>query len=130
MLRGEAGNRPLRIAAEIRRELPDILRDIITLPDGLLLSVLDVEVTSDLSQARVYFSLVGPHEQESAQKTERQLNGKKGLVRRAISQRMVMRQHPEFRFIYDDTPARAARIEQLLREVRDESHPPDDQGDA
>ena len=121
MSRGEMGNRPLRIAAEIRRDLPAILRKHVKIRDGLLLSVTDVEVTPDLSQAKVYFSVIGEREAAAARELEQQLNHKRGVIRTEIAHQLVMRQHPEFRFIYDETPARAARLESLLKQIQNES---------
>jgi ribosome-binding factor A len=125
MPRGEKGNRPLRIAAEIRRDLPDILRKHIDLPSGLLVSITGVEVSPDLSQARIFFSVLGKHEIKAAAELEHLLNGKRGVVRTEIARRLVMRQHPELKFIYDETPARAARIESLLNQIHNESRAPE-----
>ncbi|MCC6475741.1 30S ribosome-binding factor RbfA [bacterium] len=119
-LRGSSGaRRPLRIAAELEREMPDLIRDIAELPRGTFLTVTSVEVTSDLLQARVYFSLIGAQENNGAE-IERRLNERRGEFRKAISQRLIMRQHPEIRFCYDETPRNAARIEELLKQVRPE----------
>ena len=128
MPRAEKGNRPLRIGAEIRRDLPDILRKIVRLPAGVLLSVTGVEVTADLSQARVYFSVLGPHERRSAVELEHELNRKRGAIRSEIARRLIMRQHPEVKFVYDETPARAARIESLLNQIQKDSRAAEDDG--
>jgi ribosome-binding factor A len=127
MPHGTKGTRPLRIAAEIKRDLPDLIRRHVTLPPGVLLSITDVEVTEDLGQARVFFSVLGPQEQRTAQHVAQELNHKRGVLRTEIAHRLVMRQHPELKFIYDETPARAARIEQLLNEIQKESPSPDAQ---
>jgi ribosome-binding factor A len=113
--------RPLRIATEILRDLPAILRKQVALPQNVIVSVTDVEVTDDLSFARVFFSVIGEHEEQTAISIERLLNSKRNVVRHELAQRLVMRQHPEIRFVYDSTPARAARIEELLKQVRDSS---------
>jgi ribosome-binding factor A len=115
--------RPLRVAAEILREIPGILRAHVEIPGNAVVSITDVEVSDDLSYAKVFFSVYGEHEKTAAARIEQLLNSKKGVVRHEIAQRMIMRQHPEIRFIYDDTPARAARIEELLKQVK-ESQPP------
>lgn len=70
---------------------------------------------------KVFFSVFGEHEAETAEQIAQILNSRRGVVRHEIAQRLVMRQHPEFRFIYDATPAKAARIEALLKQVRDSS---------
>jgi len=115
--------RPRRVAAEILRYVPEILRKHVDLPADLMVSVTDVELTDDLSFARVFFSVIGEHEAEKAAAVERLLNSKKGTVRHELAQRLVMRQHPDIRFVYDSTPARAARIEELFKRIHDESNP-------
>jgi ribosome-binding factor A len=118
------GKRPARVAAEILRDLPEILRAAVELPGDAMVSVTDVEVTDDLSFARIFFSVIGDHEERQAAALERLLNSKKGTVRSELARRLVMRQHPDIRFIYDSTPARAARIEELFRQIHGESNPP------
>ncbi len=118
------GKRPLRIAAEILRDLPDILRAHVELPVGIMVSITDVEVNDDLSLAKVFFSVYGETDESQFLAIERELNAKKGVVRHELAQRLVMRQHPDIRFHYDATPARAARIEELLRQVREQGQTP------
>jgi len=114
--------RPQRVAAEILRDLPEILRKHVALPADVMVSITDVELTEDLSFARIFFSVVGEREAEKSGEVERLLNSKKGTVRRELAQRLVMRQHPEIRFVYDSTPARAARIEELFKQIHQESN--------
>lgn len=128
--------RPLRVAAEILRELPEILRSLDNLPEDVLISVSEVEVSDDLSYAKVFFTVLGEADPQRINKISRALNAHKGAVRHEIAQRMPMRQHPEFRFIYDSTPLHAARIEELLKQIHEESsdeappRPPEDAGDV
>jgi ribosome-binding factor A len=111
--------RPLRIASEILRDLPGILRKAVEMPAGVMISITEVEVSEDLSFAKIYFSVLGEHEEFLGQQVAELLNGRKGVVRHELAQRLIMRQHPDLRFYYDETPARAARIEQLLKSVRE-----------
>jgi len=122
------GRRPLRIAAEILRDLPGIIRRTVELPERALISMTDVVVSGDLSYAKIFFSVVGEQEQQLGKRIEKILNDHRHIVRHEIAQLLVMRQHPELRFIYDNTPARAARIEMLLSQVREQGGPAE--GDA
>jgi len=108
--------RPLRIAAELEREMPGMIRDIARFDNNVLLTVTAVKVSEDLSLAQVFFSVIGPAER--ALEYERDLNKLRGKFRTAIAKRFVMRQHPDVKFIYDEIPAKAARIEELLRQAR------------
>ncbi|HEY3294252.1 MAG TPA: 30S ribosome-binding factor RbfA [bacterium] len=128
MRRPDAPNgkkRPLRIAAEILRDLPEILRAQVDLPDGVMVSITDVEVNDDLTTAKIFFSVFGGDETRTGPYVQKLLNARKGAVRHEIAQRLVMRQHPEVRFIYDETPARAAHIEELLKKAREIQSPED-----
>jgi ribosome-binding factor A len=78
-----------------------------------------------LSQARIFFSVLGAHERQAAMELEHTLNGRRGVIRTEIAQRLVMRQHPALKFVYDETPARAARIESLLNQIHNESRVPE-----
>jgi ribosome-binding factor A len=120
--------RPLRIGSEILRDVPGILRKSVELPAGVMISITDVEVSDDLSFAKIYFSVLGDHEEETGRQMADLLNSKKGVVRHELAQRLIMRQHPDLRFYYDPTPARAARIDELLRQVRKPS-PDEDAGE-
>ncbi len=108
--------RPLRLGAELEREMPGMIRDIATIPNDMILSVTGVTVSEDLSMAQVFFSVIGSD--TSGESVERHLNKLRGKFRTAIAKRFVMRQHPEVRFNYDRTPAKAARIEELLKQAR------------
>ena len=110
--------RPLRLGAELEREMPGMIRDIATIPSDMILSVTGVTVSDDLSMAQVFFSVIGS--ETSGESVERHLNKLRGKFRTAIAKRFVMRQHPEVRFNYDRTPAKAARIEELLKQARNE----------
>ena len=110
--------RPLRLGAELEREMPGMIRDIATIPGVMILSGTGVTVSDDLSMAQVFFSVIGS--ETSGESVERHLNKLRGKFRTAIAKRFVMRQHPEVRFNYDRTPAKAARIEELLKQARNE----------
>lgn len=107
--------RPLRLGAELEREMPGMIREIAEIPNDMLVSITGVTVTVDLSMAYVFFSVIG--DSVTGESVERHLNKRKGKFRTAIAKRFIMRQHPGVRFHYDKTPANAARIEELLRQA-------------
>ncbi len=120
-LRPDSGGprRPLRLGAEIERMMPDWIRDIASFPPTVLISVTGVEVSEDLSLAQVFISAYGEKADGAAIVAE--LNRLRGRFRTEIAKRFVMRHHPEVKFRYDETPARAARIEELLKKARGDS---------
>lgn len=117
------GKRPKRIAAELQRDLPELIRKHVELPVGAIVSIIDVELSADLAHAKVYFSLyAGEHEPELAAKARTALEHKRGVLRSEIARKLVMRQHPDLHFFYDETPARAARIETLFKQIEREQN--------
>jgi ribosome-binding factor A len=107
--------RPERVAHLMRREVAEILG---TLRDPRLthwVSVTDVEVTPDLSMARVYVSIL-PEGREREQSLEA-LAHASGFVRRALAPRLGLREVPEIRFLLDRSIESGARVDELLRKI-------------
>lgn len=107
------GHRIDRLNEDIKRELSDILRGVKDPRITGLLSILQVEVSPDLSNAKVYVSCVGGDPAESV----KGLKNAAGYIRRELSARMTIRKTPELHFIPDDSIAHSARISQLLKEI-------------
>jgi len=107
--------RTSRVGTTVRDAIVDIFRH--DLKDGRLamVSVTEVEVSPDLHLARVFIS--GLNEEETKQ-IARDLNAQGGRIRHFLGQRIRLRFTPELDFRYDETPARAGRIEQLLSDIK------------
>jgi ribosome-binding factor A len=88
-------------------------------------SVTDVEVTDDLSMARVFVSVLegGPSRAEALSALERAA----GYVRRALAPRLGLREVPELRFVLDGSIERGARVEELLRRLQQGEAIPDEE---
>lgn len=109
-------NRPERVAQRIKREAADILETTLRDPRlGGMLSITDVEVTHDLSLARVYVSILeqGPAREQAMEALERAA----GFVRRQLASRLGLREVPELRFLLDTSMERGARVEEILRKL-------------
>ena len=109
--------RPERVAHLMRREIADILER--RLRDPRLhhgVNVTDVEVTPDLSLARVYVSILpGGDERERSLRT---LHRAAGFVRRELASRLSLREVPEIRFQLDPSIETGARVDDLLRRLQ------------
>jgi len=103
-----------RLSAQIRRVLGSAIRQL--QEEGLMhVAVSDVEVTRDLSLARVYINVLDP---SRSQETLRQLKDNAGRLRKAIAQDIRARRIPELRFIYDDSLERGKHLESLIEYAR------------
>ena len=87
--------------------------------DGLTVSA--VEISPDLKHARIFIVSNG----DEALETEMRhgLQSATPYVRRELAKRMQLRAVPEIHFAFDHSIERGARIEKLLREVRDTAQP-------
>ena len=119
--------RPERVAHLMRRELADILENRLRDPRlGSMVSVTDVEVTQDLSFARVYVSTL--HAGAERERVLETLNSAAGFVRHELRPRLGLREVPEVRFVFDDSIERGARVDEILRKL--ERGEPIDEGEA
>jgi len=108
-----------RVAGLLRRELADILQQSFEyeLPSGLI-SLTDVEVSRDLSHAKVYVAVL---EIEQAAEIIAFLNEHAGKVRHELGRRIRLRLTPTVKFIHDTSSESGQRIEQLLAAARKSS---------
>jgi ribosome-binding factor A len=108
-----------RVAGLLRRELADILQHSFEyeLPSGLI-SLTDVEVSRDLSHAKVYVAVL---EIEQASEIIAFLNEHAGKIRHELGRRIRLRLTPAVKFIHDTSSESGQRIEQLLAAARKSS---------
>jgi len=108
--------RPGRVAQLMKREIAGILAHELRDPRlANLVSVTDVEVTQDLSFARVYVSVLeGGMDRQQALEA---LGSAAGYVRRLLASRLGLREVPEVRFLLDTSIERGARVEEILRKL-------------
>src|SRR5262245_52451753 len=108
--------RPERVAHLMQREVSDILSTRVRDPRvSRWVSVTDVEVTEDLSMARVFVSILPTGEDRD--RTLQALDGAAGFVRRELAPRLGLREVPEIRFLLDTSIERGARVEELLKRI-------------
>ena len=109
-----------RVGEQIKKELSQILQMELKDPRVGFVTVTGVEVTNDLSQARVYISVMGDDTQK--EETLRALDKAQGFLRSELGRRIRLRQLPELLFKFDTAIEYGSRIEQLLQEInREES---------
>lgn len=101
-----------RVADFIHRELAGMIRSELRDP-GLspMLTLTAVEVSRDLSVARVYYSLVGEDDREASHEALRRASG---YLRRELARRLQTRSVPELRFHFDESALRGSRMSALI----------------
>ena len=104
--------RSTRVAEQLQRELAGLIGRVLEDPRAGLVTVTAVEVTKDLSYAKVFVSSLG--EGLSHDKLITALQQGAGFLRHELGRAMRLRIIPELRFVYDETEERAARLEALI----------------
>jgi ribosome-binding factor A len=114
-----------RLAEQIRKEASDILAREVHDPGVGFVTLTRVAVTADLQLARVYYTQLGDGAARTA--TAKALARVRPFVRRMLGQRLRLRHVPEIQFVFDQSIAHQARVEELLQEIHaQESVPTDD----
>ena len=107
--------RQYRVADQIQRELAQLIRDEVRDPRvSPFATICEVEVTSDLSLARIYISAVGDDDDSE---TVPALQKASGFLRRKLASLMKLRHVPELRFLLDDTALRAENISKVINDA-------------
>lgn len=101
-----------RVGHAIQRELPELLRTLKDPRVDTLISFSSVDVSPDLSVARVYFTRIGS---DDAEQTLAGLQHAAGFLRRGIAARLSSRRVPRLDFMIDHLPRQSGRIDDLLR---------------
>ena len=122
--------RPERVAELMKREIAGILAHELRDPRvSSMVSVTDVEVTHDLSFARVFVSTLS--EGEERERELAALQRAAGYVRHLLAPRLGLREVPEIRFVHDASIERGARVEEILRKLeRGETIDDGEEGEA
>ncbi|NLZ39418.1 MAG: 30S ribosome-binding factor RbfA [Firmicutes bacterium] len=109
--------RAYRVAEEIKREVSDIIRYDLKDPrvTGPMISVTGVDLTRDLSHAKVFVSIYGSDEEQ--QTTMTALNNAAGFIRSEIGKRIRLRHTPEIVFQLDHSISYGAHINDVLRKI-------------
>lgn len=115
-------SREKRVAERIRADLMTLLlRGSIRDPELQGAIVSGVEVTSDLSLARVWMRAIeGDADVPRQKRLVRAMKRASGFIRRELGRTLQLRRVPELRFEWDSSADRAARVGELLEELATE----------
>lgn len=109
-------SRPRRVGEQLRRELAVLLREEVQDPRVATATLCGVEVSRDLTHAKVYVSaLNGP---EEIGEVLAGLEHAAGFLRRELGRRLRLRVTPQLHFLHDTSMEQGARITELLAQAK------------
>lgn len=110
-----AGYRIDRLTEDVKRELNHIFREVKDPRVSEMLSIVKVDLSSDLSYCKVYVSAV-----EGLEKTKESVKGLKsaaGFIRSRLGSSLHMRKTPELRFVADDSIEKGFELFDKLKSI-------------
>lgn len=105
-------HRLLRVNELIKRELSILITREITFENALV-TINQVDVTSDLKSAHVYVSVLGAGRVESMTKLEEN----RAMLQADLSRHVILKYTPHLIFHLDDSVERGARVIEILQEI-------------
>ena len=107
--------RQRRVADQIQRELAEIIRLELKDPRVGLITITAVDVSPDLSHARIHFTCLGSDEHR--EEAEAGLKRAGGFLRSALGKKLKIHLTPELHFAYDTSIESAMRLSRLIDEA-------------
>jgi ribosome-binding factor A len=110
-----------RVRELLKRQIGEILRRELQSPQGGIITVNDVEITSDLQSATVYVGIIGTDGQvkQGMELLQQERKRIQGLVGRAV----VLKYTPVLRFVLDNSISRGNRVLEIMEEIERSSPP-------
>lgn len=107
-----------KIQELIKQETSEIIMRELKDPRIGFVTVTEVDVSSDLRNAKLYVSILGNDKQ--IEETWKGLNSSLGFIRRELAHRIRLKFMPEIKFLMDSSLEYSAHIQELLIKVQKE----------
>ena len=108
-----------RLNHAFQEEISMILMTEIKDEDIKFVTITGVDTTSDLSYAKVYFTVLDETKKET---TLEALNGAASFIRSKLAERVEIRHTPELKFIYDTSIEYGNHIEEIIDSIKKEEN--------
>ncbi|AWF82542.1 30S ribosome-binding factor RbfA [Microbulbifer sp. EKSA008] len=120
-----------RVADAMRRELAQLIQHEIRDPRLGMINVNDVEVSRDLTVAKVFVTLVGEDDRSKINTSIEVLNKAAGFLRTQLARAIQIRTIPRLHFRYDETSVRGQALSALIdKAVKEDRKHQDDDSDS
>ncbi len=115
--------RSSRVASQMQKELAVILQQGIKDPRIGFITVNEVELSKDLTSAKIYITALGADKQGQKDNVH-YLNDAAAYIRSEMGKRMRLRNVPYIKFYYDDSFEKGMRVSELLSDIQVEPESP------
>ena len=106
-----------RVGGLIQQVLAELLHTEISDPRLSRTTITAVKVSRDLRIAKIYYATKGT--EDAVKAAMEGFESARGFVKRELAQRLGLRYMPDLKFFYDDAIDRGARMEELIKMVKE-----------
>jgi ribosome-binding factor A len=110
-----------RVRELLKREIGEVIRREIPLDQAGLITVAEVNITSDLHNATVFVSVLGNAEQRKTGLEMLDKNRKR--IQGLVGQGIVLKYTPQLRFVEDDSVERGNRVLKIMNDLEGQQPP-------
>lgn len=110
-------SRTQRVADFIKQELALLIQQQVRDPRLGIVSVTDVEVSRDLSHAKVFVTEIGKETEQEADDSIQVLNNAAGFLRSQLARSNNARTTPRLRFYFDSSVGRGQKLSALIEKA-------------
>ena len=112
-----------RVRELLKREIGEIIRREVPVSEAGLITVIDVNVSSDLHSATVYCGVLGSAEQQK--KALSQLNHHRKRIQGLMGKAVILKYTPQLRFMIDGSVEHGNKVLKIIDEL-EHTTPPDE----
>lgn len=107
-----------RVSDQIKREVSQIIERLLKDPGIGFVTITGVEMTDDLREAKIFYSVLG--NEQKKKDTKIALQRATSFIQAEIGKRIRIRHTPIISFKYDKSIEYGARIEELIKKIHQE----------
>lgn len=107
-------SRTQRFGDFLKQELANLIQFEVRDPRVGMVSITDVEVSRDMSHAKVFMTVLGKESEEEASESIDVLNKAAGFLRTQIAKSNNARTTPRLRFYFDNSVGRGQQLSNLI----------------
>lgn len=108
-----------RVSGQIQKVLSDILKKRIKDPRLEMTTITEVNMSSDLRMARIYFTT--PGSKKSIEEAMEGFKSAHGYVKRALASQLGLRYMPDLKFLYDGSFNYGSSIDKIIEAINTEN---------
>lgn len=108
-----------RLSHILVEEIGKVLQNEVKDKELKFVTITDVKIASDLSHAKVYFTLLDENKKEEVSNS---LKKASGFIRTKLCNSVEIRKMPELHFMYDESINYATKIENIIDKLKEDNN--------